>query len=46
MAFINLTEAFPKKDGVYRVMVESVDKKGHEAKAKWRADEGVPADRG
>lgn len=40
MAFINLTEAFPKEDGIYRVIVESVNKNGHEAKATWSREEG------
>ncbi len=40
MAFIKLTEALPKETGIYRVMVESVDKKAHEAKATWSMEEG------
>lgn len=40
MAFIDLTEAFPKKDGIYKVMVNSVNKKGYEAKAKWIKEKG------
>lgn len=40
MAFINLEEAQPKEDGVYRVMVESVDDPQYESIAKWTNGEG------
>ena len=40
MAFIDLTEAFPKEDGVFRVMVDSVNKKGFETMAKWSREKG------
>ena len=40
MAFIDLTEGFPKENGVFRVMVNSVHEKAYESMAVWRADEG------
>lgn len=38
--FVNIEEAYPKKDGLYKVMVNSMDEKPREAMAKWTKDEG------
>lgn len=38
--FVNLEEAFPKKDGLYKVMVNSIEESPREAKAKWTNDDG------
>lgn len=40
MAFINVDEAKPKKDGIYRVMVDSIDDPPYESKAKWTNGKG------
>ena len=40
MAFINLIEAYPKKVGFFRVMVDAVGMKFYEAIAKWSSGEG------
>lgn len=40
MAFINLSEAAPQEEGVYRVIVDSMDDKGYETRAKWSKEEG------
>lgn len=40
MAFVNLTEAQPKEEGVYRVMVESFDEPAYESTAVWTNREG------
>jgi hypothetical protein len=40
MAFVNIEEAHPKKAGIYRVMIESVDDPPYESKAKWTNGKG------
>ena len=40
MAFVNIEEAQPEKDGIYRVMVESIDDPQFETKAKWTNGKG------
>lgn len=40
MTFIDLTEAFPEEDGIFRVMVDSVHEKSYESMAVWRAEKG------
>ena len=40
MAFINLIEAYPKKVGFFRVMVDAVGMRSYEAIAKWSSAEG------
>lgn len=40
MAFISMEEAHPKQEGVYRVMVESIDEPAYESKAEWTEEDG------
>ena len=40
MAFISLIEAYPKKVGFFRVLVDAVGMRSYEAIAKWSSAEG------